>query len=176
MVTNRSIAKKAIIKQREIIKIVPIEFEKNTQISVMIEQEMADPIIIASIDFQTFKLLIPAIKLPVQTPVSGNGIATNPHNIRYFLNVEVCFSSCLALTENFFELTRSTLVLDLQNLVKEIIAKLGIIEPKNANMHACQAGSAFVPQKRGFIAKGIAILVSSVGIIASKIQASQIQL
>ena len=84
----------------------------------MIVQEMALPIIIAIIDFQMLKLLIPATRLPVQTPVKGSGIATNPQSVKYFLKFEVLLSICLAFIENFFEFTRNPLVFDLQNLVK----------------------------------------------------------
>ena len=168
-------ARNTIIKQSEIIKIVPIELEKNTHIKVIIKHEIIAPIKIDIKLFQISRLLNPAIKLPVQTPVNGRGIATKPQSVRYFFKLEVLLFICFTLTENFFELTRKPLVLDFKNLVKYIIARLGNIDPINANMQACQAGSALFPQNAGFIAKGIAIFASNAGIIASIIQASQIQ-
>ena len=50
----------------------------------------------------------------------------------------------------------------------------GRIEPIKENINASKPESAFSPQKAGFIAKGMAILASSAGIRATKMQASQI--
>lgn len=174
IVQNKSIAKNRIIKLSDIIKIILIELAKKTQSKVMIMLEINAPIMIAMKLFQTFKVLKPAIKLPVQTPVSGSGIATKHVSIRYRLKLDVCRFILSTLTENFFEFTRKPLVLDFINFVVKIIARHGSIDPKKPNKQASQAGRTLTPQKAGLIANGIAILASNVGIIARIIQASQI--
>ena len=88
IVISKSTAKNAIIRQRETIKIVPIELDRYMHNSVIIPHEINAPITIAKTLFQTERLENPAIKLPVHTPVSGNGIATKLVSNRYFFNSE----------------------------------------------------------------------------------------
>ena len=145
------------------------------QRSVTMRQDINAPALIARKHFLRFRSEKPARKLPAHTPVSGRGRATKVVSIRYFLKADFSCSS-KAVLMLYFDLTAFAIkpvVLDLILRVTSIATSAGISEPINAKIKACHAGKAASPHIAPFIAKGMAILLSSVGIIASKITASQ---
>lgn len=145
---------------------------KNKQIINIIEHEIKLPMDIGMKLSQGESLVNPAIILPDQTPVIGNGMATNPpSNISFLIvddwednlfNLELYFSWTNPVKKRFFILR-----------VKKIIGNDGIILPTKPHINAQYHGRTFSPSKEELSANGIAIRPSSAGIIAIIITASQ---
>ena len=77
---------------KEIIKIYDIEFSNKTHNKVIAEVEIKVPMAIVKKENFISRLLKPAIKLPVHTPVSGKGTATKPASAKYFFILECLLS------------------------------------------------------------------------------------
>lgn len=118
-------------------------------------------------DFLKSKFKKDAIKLPLHTPVSGNGIKTNNAKYKYLLflffifslffsivvsNFENIFSKGLNFFKNFFTLLKKTN----KNNVKNILAKKQVINAKIGDI-------LFAPSSFSLIAKGKASLPSKTG-------------
>ena len=144
---------------------------------VIMLEEMNAPITIDNRLYHIFKLESPAIILPAQTPVSGNGIATKPVNARYFLKFVALLSRVVLfliyLLINLF--VQNPVALFFNCFVIRIIKILGKSEPKNDKNNAPTALNALFPQKSVFIASGIAILLSRVGHADTRRTASHTQ-
>ena len=69
-------------------KIYDIEFVKTVHRIVIAHAEIKLPITIDKKLYFISKLLKPAIRLPVHTPVKGIGTATKPAKARYFFKAD----------------------------------------------------------------------------------------
>ena len=141
---------------------------------VMEAAEIKAPIAIAQKQWLSFKFESPLIKLPDHTPVSGIGIDTKPARAIY-LPIAFLFSSCAPFIKYFcknFECRKSEVCFFIF-LAKSITAMQGRMLPTKERRRARSGERALLPQMAVFIARGIAILLSSVGIIATIKTASQ---
>ena len=161
----------------EAIKIVVMEFENLMHKIVTMALEMIAPKDIAKKQNLIFKLLSPAIKLPVHTPVRGMGTETKVAKVKYCFKREFLFVTIFVLFLYFCKnlLVTKPAVLLFSFLITNIISRLGKIEPMVAIAKAENGDKAFMPQMSLFIASGIAILLSIVGSIATINTASQTQ-
>ena len=130
-----------------------------------------------------------AIQVPVQTPVRGNGIATNAKTPSHFIHhTFLSFFSTLAFSLMFLEERLSLFSMALANFFKAFVffnhlkigqnRKVNIthtkVLPKNENRKDFHKGSAFSPHNETAAPKGIAPLSSTIGIIDIIVVASQL--
>lgn len=69
-----------------------MEFVNKLHSKVIAQLETNAPKTIEIKQYLSFKLVKPAITLPVHTPVKGIGTETKQHSNKYFLNLEDSFS------------------------------------------------------------------------------------